>query len=78
MTQQEHWAVAALFAQQMQMSMILLDILRSRLDLSEDDVQAFASVAAMPPNVAALMTVIRSQYESVFHAVGLEVSLESV
>jgi chromate transport protein ChrA len=72
-TQQEHWLVIGALAQQMQLSLMILDILKTRDIISDDDVPAFASLAKLAPGPS--IQHVAEAYLAVGRALGLELTL---
>jgi predicted peroxiredoxin len=69
--QQEHALMAALFAQQMHLSLTLFEMLKSNDLVTDDDFEAFHHTA-LPRNVAEIM--IR-EYMDAAQSLGLKVEL---
>ncbi len=71
MTQQEHLLIIGMLAQQMQLSLMLLEMLKSRKVVTQDDVSAFASIIATDDVIA----LVGRMYENTARKLGLEVRL---
>jgi nucleoside phosphorylase len=69
-TQQEHRLIVTMLAQQMQFSMTILDILKSREVLKDDyDVDAFFSLPQAPE---ALIRAVGDSYQQIARQLGLD------
>jgi hypothetical protein len=74
MTQQEHWLVVGALAQQMQISIMLLEILKTNDLISSDaEIPAFAALASLAPEVS--VQHVGEAYLAVARRLGLELNL---
>lgn len=73
MTQQEHVLIIGMLAQQMQISFMLLEMLKRGNVISGDDVPAFASAVA--PDL--VVELVGKQYQQAARELGLTLNLES-
>jgi hypothetical protein len=72
-TQQEHRLIVTMLAQQMQLSHLILEILKSRGVLDDDyDLGAFASLPQAPD---VLLRAVAASYEQVARIAGVDVHL---
>jgi len=73
MTQQEHWLEIGALAQQMQLSLMILDMFKTREIISDDDVPAFASLVKIAPGPS--IQHVAEAYRELGRALGLELNL---
>lgn len=78
MTREEHLLIIGIVAKQYQLIRVLLDLLKNKQIISDDDLQAFQFVA-MHDDAAmlALVRQVKSFYVQAAREVGLEIDLES-
>jgi hypothetical protein len=73
-TQQEHRLIVTMLAQQLQVSMMILEVLKSRGVLEDDyDLGAFVS---LPQTPAVLLRGVAEAYQQVARVVGVDVRLD--
>lgn len=72
MTQDEHRLIVTMLAQQMQVSMMILEILESRDVLQNDDLAAFSS---LPQPAAPAIERVAAFYEQVSQSLGVDAQL---
>ncbi len=72
MTKKEHTLLLGLFAAQLKATFTILEILKSRCDLTNDDVKAFDEWSAFANPDADTLKIAASLYAAIVEKVGLE------